>query len=217
MWKKEEEQIGRPMAESQPQVATPPPTKSSGRATIGPSISIRGDVTGSEDLLIQGQIDGSVTLADHSVGVGSKGRVNANIIGRLITIEGRVEGDLTAQEQIVLRGSSNVKGDIKAPRVVLEDGATFRGLVDMGSSHATSHDAESADASGDESASSARSESHEGRATALADAKPQTRSKTAATGSGLASRKSTAGAGAPSSKKSGDETESESQAKEAGA
>jgi cytoskeletal protein CcmA (bactofilin family) len=89
-------------------------------------------VTGSEDLLIQGQIDGSVTLDDHSVGVGSEGRVNANITGRIITIEGRVEGDLTAQEQIILRGSAHVKGDIKAPRVVLEDGATFRGLVDMG-------------------------------------------------------------------------------------
>jgi cytoskeletal protein CcmA (bactofilin family) len=91
-------------------------------------------VTGSEDLLIQGQVDGSVTLDDHSVGVGSEGRVNANITGRIITIEGRVEGDLTAQEQIILRGSAHVKGDIKAPRVVLEDGATFRGLVDMGMS-----------------------------------------------------------------------------------
>ncbi|MEX2465288.1 MAG: polymer-forming cytoskeletal protein [Gemmatimonadota bacterium] len=99
---------------------------------IGASISIKGDVTGSEDLLIQGKVDGSVTLDHHAVGVGPEGRVNAHIIGRVITIEGRVEGDLTAEEQIILRGSAQVHGDIKAPRVVLEDGATFRGLVDMG-------------------------------------------------------------------------------------
>jgi cytoskeletal protein CcmA (bactofilin family) len=135
MWKKDEGQPeDQQTADTTHRPATPRPTQPSGpgRATIGPSISIRGDVTGSEDLLIQGQIDGSVTLDDHSVGVGSEGRVNANITGRVITIEGRVEGDLTAQEQIILRGSAHVKGDIKAPRVVLEDGATFRGLVDMG-------------------------------------------------------------------------------------
>jgi cytoskeletal protein CcmA (bactofilin family) len=134
MWKKDEGQPDQETADTTPRPATPRPTQPSGpgRATIGPSISIRGDVTGSEDLLIQGQVDGSVTLDDHSVGVGSEGRVNANITGRIITIEGRVEGDLTAQEQIILRGSAHVKGDIKAPRVVLEDGATFRGLVDMG-------------------------------------------------------------------------------------
>jgi cytoskeletal protein CcmA (bactofilin family) len=133
MWKKEEGQSAQGSSETETRGPAPrSSTSSSGRATIGPSISIKGDVTGSEDLLIQGRIDGSVTLDNHSVGVGSEGRVNANITGRLITIEGTVEGDLTAQEQIVLRGSAHVKGDIKAPRVVLEDGATFRGLVDMG-------------------------------------------------------------------------------------
>lgn len=133
MWKKDEEQPVPSNAGSTPRTTGPKPASgASGRATIGPSISIEGDVTGSEDLLIQGQVDGSVTLGEHAVGVGSEGRVKANIIGRLITIEGRVEGDLTAEEQIILRGSAQVHGDIKAPRVVLEDGATFRGLVDMG-------------------------------------------------------------------------------------
>lgn len=136
MWKKEEDeaQPGQATAErSRPKTPVSVSTNS-GKATIGPSISIRGDVTGSEDLLIQGQVDGSVTLDLHTVAVGSGGRVNANITGRIITIEGEVEGDLTAQEQIILLGSAQVHGDIKAPRVVLEDGATFRGLVDMGTS-----------------------------------------------------------------------------------
>jgi cytoskeletal protein CcmA (bactofilin family) len=101
-------------------------------ATIGPSIVIRGEVSGNEDLLIQGQIDGAVTLGLHSVTVGSGGRVKAGIRGRIITVEGAVEGDLDAEEQIVLRGTARVKGDLSAPRVVLEDGASFRGLVDMG-------------------------------------------------------------------------------------
>jgi cytoskeletal protein CcmA (bactofilin family) len=134
MWKKDEDPSTQPSSESRtPSVSAPRSSSAGGsRATIGPSISIKGDVTGSEDLLIQGQVDGSVSLGKHAVGVGSEGRVKANIVGRLITIEGRVEGDLTAEEQIILRGSAQVHGDIKAPRVVLEDGATFRGLVDMG-------------------------------------------------------------------------------------
>lgn len=137
MWKKDEGQAGQESMDAAPRASAPRSTSGSsasgsGRATIGPSISIKGDVTGSEDLLIQGKVDGSVTLGHHAVSVGSEGRVNANIVGRVITIEGRVEGDLTAEEQIILRGSAQVHGDIKAPRVVLEDGATFRGLVDMG-------------------------------------------------------------------------------------
>lgn len=134
MWKKDEEQTAQPTAGSAPRVASPrpPSSQSSAKATIGPSITIDGDVTGSEDLLVQGRITGSITLNDHAVGIGTEGDVKADVIGRLITVEGQVEGDLTAQEQIVLRGTAKVKGDIKAPRVVLEDGATFRGLVDMG-------------------------------------------------------------------------------------
>ena len=108
------------------------PVARAGHATIGPSIVIRGEVSGNEDLLIQGQVDGSVALDLHSVTVGGGGRVKADITGRVITIEGNVEGDLKAKEQIILRGSSTVHGDLKAPRVVLEDGASFRGLVDMG-------------------------------------------------------------------------------------
>jgi cytoskeletal protein CcmA (bactofilin family) len=134
MWKKDDEQTAQPTAGSTQRVASPRPSSGQGtaKATIGPSITIDGDVSGSEDLLIQGRITGSITLDDHAVGVGTEGRVKADIVGRLITVEGQVEGDLTAQEQIVLRGTARVKGDIKAPRVVLEDGATFRGLVDMG-------------------------------------------------------------------------------------
>ncbi len=161
MWKKDEEPSTQPSSESRTPSITAQRSSSTGggRATIGPSISIKGDVTGSEDLLIQGQVDGSVSLGKHAVGVGSEGRVKANIVGRVITIEGRVEGDLTAEEQIILRGSAQVHGDIKAPRVVLEDGATFRGLVDMGttSTKASASDSRSEAKGGSEKASGSAS------------------------------------------------------------
>ena len=103
-------------------------------AVIGRSITIKGEVTGDEDLLIQGRIDGSVDLKQQSVTVGHEGRVKANIIGRVIVVEGEVDGDLLAEDQVLLRSTAKVEGDITAARVVLEDGASFRGGVDMGDS-----------------------------------------------------------------------------------
>jgi cytoskeletal protein CcmA (bactofilin family) len=102
------------------------------RATIGRSIYLRGDVSGEEDLLIQGRVEGSVNLRQHSVTVGPDGEVMASIVGRVVMVEGRVEGNIDGGEQVILRSSAVVKGDIKAPRLVLENGARFRGLVDMG-------------------------------------------------------------------------------------
>ena len=136
MWKKEETppqaQAPRPEAAPTPRPERTMATEAPGqRATIGRSITIRGEVTGDEDLLIQGRVDGSVDLKQHAVTVGPDGEVKASIIGRVVTIEGRVVGNLSADEQVILRASSSVEGDITAPRVVLEDGARFRGGVDM--------------------------------------------------------------------------------------
>jgi len=117
-------------------------------ATIGPSIVVKGEVSGDEDLVIQGEVDGSVSLGLHMVTIGGGGRVKADVTGRVITVEGSVEGDLEAKEQIVLRGGSKVLGDLKAPRVVLEDGASFKGLVDMGTGKAKDQLELDADAEG---------------------------------------------------------------------
>jgi len=138
MWKKDEvtdpaaRQPDSPRSNPRP---TPEPSDRTGKkgATIGPSITVQGDVSGNEDLLIEGRVEGSVNLKDQSVTVGQEGRVKADIDGRVVTVEGEVEGDLHAIEQVILRSTAQVQGDITAPRVVLEDGATFRGLVDMGS------------------------------------------------------------------------------------
>lgn len=137
MWKKEEvpDQSATARQEATPAVQRAAPPRSSGeRATIGRSITIKGEVTGDEDLLIQGRVDGSVHLQQNSVTVGPEGEVKADITGRMVTVEGRVVGNLKADEQVILRSSAVVQGDITAPRVVLEDGARFRGGVDMGES-----------------------------------------------------------------------------------
>ena len=116
-----------------PAPATPSAAPRAGeRATIGRSITIRGDVTGNEDLLIQGRVDGSIDLKQHAVTIGSEGEVKASIAGRVVIVEGSVEGNISSEEQVVLRASARVQGDITAPRLVLEDGARFRGGVDMG-------------------------------------------------------------------------------------
>jgi cytoskeletal protein CcmA (bactofilin family) len=139
MWKKGEmpdyERQQQPTPKQPPASyaeSSPPAPRSAGQAVIGRSITIRGEVTGDEDLVIQGRVDGSVDLIQHSVTVGPEGQVKANINGRVVTVEGRVEGNVTGEEQVVLRKSSWVQGDIRAPRVVLEDGAHFRGGVTMG-------------------------------------------------------------------------------------
>lgn len=145
MWKKEDESTPTASppsgASSAPRPKSVQPSSSSTgeAATIGRSITIRGDVTGDEDLYIQGRIEGTVDLKQHNVTVGPEGRVKANLKGRMVTIEGEVDGDVRGQEQVALRSASKVTGDIVAPRVVLEDGATFLGSIDMSGKPPSEH------------------------------------------------------------------------------
>ena len=133
MWKKENEfpQQPEPVATPAPPRNTPAEPRSKEGATIGPSISIKGDLTGGEDLIIQGQVEGRIDLKQNNVTVGKSGRIKADINGRMITIEGEVEGNLFGEEQILLRQSGTVRGNIVAPRVSLEDGSKFKGSIDM--------------------------------------------------------------------------------------
>jgi len=101
------------------------------RATIGPSIFIKGDLTGDEDLVIEGRVEGKVDLKQNNVTVGKNGRVKADIHGRVVTVEGEVDGNVYAHEQAVLRQAGAIRGNISAPRVVLEDGSRFKGSIDM--------------------------------------------------------------------------------------
>jgi cytoskeletal protein CcmA (bactofilin family) len=100
-------------------------------ASIGKSIVIRGEVSGSEDLTIEGQIDGKIELRDHVLSIGSGGRVQAHIVAKSIVVHGQVTGNLTAAEKVDIRENGAVDGDIVAPRVAIADGAKFRGSIDM--------------------------------------------------------------------------------------
>lgn len=132
MWKKEDTNSDR-SSDSNTQAYTVPEatTRSERGACIGATISIKGDLSGGEDLIIEGRIEGKVDLKQHKITVGRKGVVRAEMRARVISIEGDVQGTLYGEEQIVLGKSSSVRGDIIAPRVTLEDGSKFKGSIDM--------------------------------------------------------------------------------------
>lgn len=130
MWKKTDSEP--PQNDFTPSPPNTNPLKE--RATIGSSILIQGDLTGEEDLLIQGRVEGRIELKKYNLTIGEKGRVKADINARIISVEGEVEGNLFAEEKIIVRKSGKVKGNLVAPRVGLEDGSTFKGSIDMDSS-----------------------------------------------------------------------------------
>jgi len=136
MWKKSEpETLNRPLAPGQQAQPAQAPRSSAPaikeHAVIGPTIFIKGELTGEEDLLIEGRVEGKIELKRHCVTVGKNGRIKADIYGRIITIEGSVEGNLYGEEQLIIRQSGSVLGNIVAPRVALEDGSNFKGSIDM--------------------------------------------------------------------------------------
>lgn len=110
---------------------TEPPRRPSERATIGASIFIKGDLSGDEDLVIEGRVEGKVDLKQNNVTVGKDGKVKADVHGRVVIIEGEVDGNVFAREQAILRQAGAIRGNITSPRVVLEDGSRFKGSIDM--------------------------------------------------------------------------------------
>ncbi|HEX5760705.1 MAG TPA: polymer-forming cytoskeletal protein, partial [Thermoanaerobaculia bacterium] len=111
--------------------ASTAPASRGERATIGPSIFIKGDLAGEEDLIIEGRVEGRVDLRQHNLTVGKNGRVKADLVGRMVVVEGEVDGNVFAEEQAVVRTSGLVRGNITSPRVTLEDGSRFKGSIDM--------------------------------------------------------------------------------------
>jgi len=120
-----------PVTTASPTNPNPEPKRSGDRATIGASIIIKGDLSGGEDLVIEGRVEGKVDLKQHNVTVGRNGRVKADIFGKVVTIEGEVDGNVFAMEQAILRQAGAIRGNITAPRVILEDGSRFKGSIDM--------------------------------------------------------------------------------------
>ena len=134
----------KPEAEStateQPTAATPPntPATRSGRETrmeklvnIGQSVQIKGELTGNEDLTIEGLVDGKILVKDHSLTIGANGRITAEVHAKTVVIVGTITGNITADDKVEIAPSGTVNGDIRAPRVSISDGAKFKGSIDM--------------------------------------------------------------------------------------
>ena len=127
MWKKKEDETAKP--ESSP-FGKSPMEQLKERTIIGPSISIKGTLSGKEDLIIQGRVEGKIDLKNN-ITVDKSGSIKGDIYGKSITIEGEVEGNLFGENRIVLQPSGVVRGDMRAPAIHLEEGAQFKGSIDM--------------------------------------------------------------------------------------
>lgn len=103
-----------------------------GGTFIGPNVTIEGTMTGSEPILIEGTVRGKINLGA-DLRVGSKARVEATVHARNVTVEGKLTGDVSADDRVELVASATVDGNIKAPKIIVAEGAKFRGSVDMGS------------------------------------------------------------------------------------
>lgn len=127
---KQEPQAPKPQQDSISASASAP-VNSGKSAVIGPGIYINGDISGDENLIVEGRVDGKIRLDLHQVDVGQGGRVNADITAKVIKIAGEVRGDISGSEKVIISRSGNVHGNIVAPRMTLEDGAIFKGSIDM--------------------------------------------------------------------------------------
>lgn len=140
MWKKKEnepatpEPVRRPEPPA-PRPAAPTPPRRVERAVLGPTLKISGEVSGEEEILVQGQIEGKIVVKGQGVTVGKSGKVNANIHARSIRVEGRVRGDLFGEQEVVIETSGDVEGNLIAPSVRLENGSRFKGSIDMERAH----------------------------------------------------------------------------------
>ena len=136
----------RPNEPERPAAPTPPTTSynepaavtkpvavaaTADQATIGKSLVIKGEVTGSEALYIDGRVEGSINLAGNRVTVGRNGVVAANINAREIVVLGKVRGNLTASDRVDIRSDGSLTGDVVAARISIEDGAFFKGGIDI--------------------------------------------------------------------------------------
>ena len=151
MWKRDEAVKPSPAGSGPapaPAVGTPPaaaaePVRASNIANepqrgmeksavnIGKSVVIKGELNGSEDLTIEGQVEGKIELRQNVLTIGPNGRIKAQVFAKSVVVLGEVTGNVTASEKVDIRDNGSVDGDIAAPRVAIAEGAHFRGSIDM--------------------------------------------------------------------------------------
>ncbi|MDJ0787868.1 MAG: polymer-forming cytoskeletal protein [Myxococcota bacterium] len=101
-------------------------------ATIGKSITIKGDLSGSEDIQVEGTVEGKIDLPDNEVTVGAEGRLVAQVHAKNVVVIGRIQGNVSAVDKIEVQENGKIDGDVRAPRLIVHEGATLNGSVEMG-------------------------------------------------------------------------------------
>ena len=145
MWKRKEEEELTPAArpasplannDSAPRVSSAPAMSNLAPvgnevAHIGKSVIVKGELSGSEDLSIDGTVEGSVQLDGHNLVIGPNGRVRAQLRAKQVVVQGKVDGNITASERVELRRTAVLVGDIFTPRIAIEEGAFFKGGIEV--------------------------------------------------------------------------------------
>jgi cytoskeletal protein CcmA (bactofilin family) len=164
MWKKEDGKpqgvreistapagaIGTPTTNS-PSIRETPrevPVSSKAAACISQGIKIKGEVTGSEDLFVDGQVDGKLNLTNGSLTIGPNGNVKADVTAREVIVRGKIEGKVSGRDKVQLWSTGQVTGEVQTDRLAIEDGAMLRGKVEAGKHPSKTGEAQSAAAAG---------------------------------------------------------------------
>lgn len=136
--KDEGESVSRTVTSDPPRTAVPPSQQGRGRdggdekmANIGKSISIKGDLTGNEDLVLEGKVEGKVELPNNQLTVGANGTVKAEIQAKSVVVIGKVTGNIHGTERIEIQATGVVDGDVSAPKLVVAEGAVLNGSIQM--------------------------------------------------------------------------------------
>jgi len=140
-----------------PTIAPSTPAARSG-ASIGQGIRIKGEVTGSEDLFLDGFVEGKLNLANGSLTIGPNGHVKADVNAREVVVRGQIEGKVSGRDKVALLGSGQIHGEVQTERLVIEDGASLRGKVEAGKFTAKAAEARAATASAGSSLSEAKTQ-----------------------------------------------------------
>lgn len=119
------------VATGAPRAAEPKRQLERDNVNIGKSVVIKGELNGSEDLTIEGQVEGKIELRQNVLTIGPNGKIKAQVFAKAVIVLGEVTGNVTATEKVDIRDNGSVDGDIAAPRVAIADGAHFRGSIDM--------------------------------------------------------------------------------------
>jgi cytoskeletal protein CcmA (bactofilin family) len=123
-----------------PQKEAPRTTERADVGHIGKSVVIRGELTGSEDLYLDGEVEGNINLRDHKLVIGPNAKIKATITARDIVVHGRVEGNVSGSERVELKRACTLIGDVATQRVAIEDGAFFKGAIDVKDRHDSKHE-----------------------------------------------------------------------------